>query len=229
MNLDNVVIETTRRCNLECAHCLRGPSEAIDMPIEIIESLFCQVDYIGALCFSGGEPSLPSGVFVIEETLRIAKEYGVDIGSFYIVTNGIAISERFIIACLRWFSYCQEKEYCSVQVSNDMWHAAEGQYDTDLLDGLGFFSRKHPEERKEYDPLDMGLANENGIGGREHIPYPIQDEILDGDCQATLYLNCNGEIITDCDLSYEIQEAYRLCYVSDLRETLKRISKQNEE
>lgn len=228
ISLSDVVIETTRRCNLRCEHCLRGDAEALDMDINYLRQLFEQVDSIGSITFSGGEPSLPQGVEVIEKTLELAKQYDVYVGSFYIATNGTAISERFVIACLRWYAYCEDPEMCGVQVSNDLWHSEQEGYDTTLLDGLSFFSRKHKDEGAEYTLIDSGLATENGIGERENIPCPIEDEITEDWCGATLYLNCYGEIIIDCDLAYSDQGAHKLCDVSLLKQVIDKISSEKE-
>jgi len=49
MDIYNLVIEVTRRCNMECEHCLRGEAENVDMDIKYIEKLFQKIDYISTL------------------------------------------------------------------------------------------------------------------------------------------------------------------------------------
>ena len=210
-----VIIEVTRRCNMECAHCLRGCQQNKDISIAHIDELLSRVDYINSITFTGGEPSL--NVKAIEYTLEQCKDRGIEVGSFYIATNGKIIDESFIIACLKWYAYCYEKGMCSVNVSNDGWHAEEGNYNTELLDGLSFFSRKHSEESVYYyqSAINEGNAYENGIGARENTDYgfKIDDELFfEGD----VYLNVNGDIISGCDWSYESQEEHKVCHVSEL-------------
>ena len=40
MHICNLIIEITRRCNLQCDHCLRGNAESIDLDITTIDTLF---------------------------------------------------------------------------------------------------------------------------------------------------------------------------------------------
>jgi MoaA/NifB/PqqE/SkfB family radical SAM enzyme len=37
-SVDSVVIEITRRCNMCCAHCLRGDAEAVDIQEKYIDA-----------------------------------------------------------------------------------------------------------------------------------------------------------------------------------------------
>ena len=54
----NLCLEITRRCNMACAHCLRGDAQNVDMSHEIIDRALENVLSIGSLTFTGGEPSL---------------------------------------------------------------------------------------------------------------------------------------------------------------------------
>ena len=58
MELNNVVIEVTRNCQLWCAHCLRGDAQNITISKEILDDFLSQVDWIYTLTITGGEPSL---------------------------------------------------------------------------------------------------------------------------------------------------------------------------
>ena len=53
-------IELTRKCNQKCSHCLRGPSENVDLSEEVIDSLFDNnnIYLIENLYLSGGEPTM---------------------------------------------------------------------------------------------------------------------------------------------------------------------------
>ena len=85
-NINDLVIEVTRRCNMSCDHCLRGDAQNKDIDIAYIESLIKQVNYIHAIAFTGGEPSL--NVSAIEQTLNLCKQYNVSVGSFYMPLMG---------------------------------------------------------------------------------------------------------------------------------------------
>ena len=55
LNIYNLVLEVTRRCNMCCAHCLRGEAQNMDMQKETIDKLLDQTDSISMVTFSGGE------------------------------------------------------------------------------------------------------------------------------------------------------------------------------
>ena len=119
----NLIIEVTRKCNTQCDHCLRGDRENKNIDYKFIDSLLNQVENINSVTFTGGEPSL--NVDAIEYFLQQCKEKDIYIGYFFIVTNGININASFVIACLKLYAYCEEKEMCQVLVSNDSYHAYE--------------------------------------------------------------------------------------------------------
>jgi hypothetical protein len=166
--------------------------------------------------FSGGEPSL--NVEIITYFLEQCKSKNIDLCSFYIATNGIKITEEFVVTCLKLYSYCYDKEACSVQVSNDMYHAFENTYDTILLDGLSFFSRKFSEEQYSYQNgksvLNEGRAREYVSTSRRVETSIIKTK--EDFRNAAIYLNCNGKIINGCDWSYANQTKHVLCSVENL-------------
>lgn len=60
-SVSNVVIEITRRCNMCCAHCLRGDAENIDIQERYIDAFLDSFEKgacISYIVFSGGEISL---------------------------------------------------------------------------------------------------------------------------------------------------------------------------
>ena len=58
MTVDQLTLEVTRRCNMNCAHCLRGDAQCLDMSKEVVDKVLQDIDYISFLFFTGGEPSL---------------------------------------------------------------------------------------------------------------------------------------------------------------------------
>ena len=220
MNISTLVIEVTRRCNMTCNHCLRGEAQNMNLKPEFVESLLSQVDEIGSVSFSGGEPSLAVGV--INHFLETAKRKKVEIGNFYIATNGLDITEDFILACIRLYAYCYEKGHCAVQVSNDIFHQDENSYDTELLDSLSFFGRKWDKEGFDFERgkslLSEGRGKENFTASRNVLVHSItsKDDFNDGE----IYLNCKGNIVSGCDWSYDSQDKDKmiLCQVDHLKE-----------
>lgn len=201
---------------MACEHCMRGDAQNKDIDYKHIDSLLSQCESIGNVTFTGGEPSM--NVPAIAYFLEKAKERNISMDSFYIATNGLKITEEFILVCLKLYSFSQYKENCAVNVSNDVFHANEGNYNTELLDGLSFFARKFSEEQYDYDRyrflIGEGRAKENFGDCRDNSITEIENkEDLDN---TDVVLNCNGQIINGCDWSYESQEEYVLCGVDNL-------------
>ncbi len=212
MDISNLVIEITRRCNMACSHCLRGEQENNNIDFKYIDSLLSQVNSISSVTFSGGEPSLYTEA--IEYFLNVAKRKRIEINEFYIATNGKSITEDFIITCLKMYSYCNEKETCKVDVSNDYFHAEDSNYNTELLSGLAFFNRKFEKEAEYYEGINQGYYLENYGDGRELEENSIYS--IDDFNDTAIYLNCLGEIINGCDWSYDNQNEHILCKVDEL-------------
>ena len=97
--IKNLCIEITRRCNMRCAHCMRGNAEAVDISLRHITNLLRHVRYIHHFNITGGEPSL--NVRAIRHILERVRAYDITVNDFYSVTNGSATSrsEEFIEAC----------------------------------------------------------------------------------------------------------------------------------
>jgi len=203
---------------MDCDHCLRGNVQNCDIDNKYIEAVFKKIDSIQSLSITGGEPSLvPEKIFFI---LEIAKKYKVDIGGFYIATNGKKISNEFIRAIFELYMYCDDKEEgCILNYSNDQYHGYciedenEYQRSISMLKAFSFTSTKYDssemnknEEINENRMLPEGKAinNFSAYGKRDIDIYSleIEEDCIIGD----IYLNCKGNILPHCDLSYETQD-----------------------
>lgn len=238
MEIYNFVIELTRRCNMTCPHCLRGELQKISQKREYLAELFSRVRYISTLTLTGGEPSIVP--HIIEMVIDIAQGYNVEIGSFYIATNGKRITPKFVEAVDRLHWYCTDNEMSRVDISNDIHHEEPiwTQAYEDLLDREfagkkweqtrdGFYSgRNFRDGRWTYA---MGGIIEQGRGGDwvaadrqlslDTIEVEADDEGNERVIEGTLYLNCKGWIINGCDWSFETQDDKdfegRICHVRD--------------
>ena len=54
----NLMLEVTRKCNMRCAHCMRGEQQEETMSSDTIQRLLEYVYGIEQLSITGGEPSL---------------------------------------------------------------------------------------------------------------------------------------------------------------------------
>lgn len=207
IHIDQLVIETTRRCNMCCEHCLRGDAENIDMETRYLDELLSRTNWIGTVVFSGGEPSL--AIPVMYRFYELAEQYQCVPDSFYIVTNGKANQKKLAHFCLDAFAESCEKETCGLSVSRDRFHE---ETDGSIFDGLNFltadkdmrsYEKKYPEWM-----IREGRAAENGMG-REPDPYGgfswelvPDEENPEAISIELLYLSANGHLYSDCNLSY---------------------------
>jgi len=203
MYIENLVIETTRKCNMTCGHCLRGDVENVDMDIKYIKALFKKVDSIGSITFTGGEPSL--AVDVIGDILKVAEKNKVGIGSFYIATNAKRITKDFINVLLCFWLYCDDNEMSEVHWSNDDYH----ENSKEAIKLLSVLSFAKPKYSKEYPFTEKSISPEGRGANWGYYRKPPEAEGFEVDGEdireGTLYLNCEGFLISGCDFSYETQ------------------------
>ena len=155
-SVDNVVIEITRRCNMCCAHCLRGDAEAVDIQEKYIDAFldsFANAGYISSLTFTGGEISL--NIPAIRYTLNAVRERNISVGSFYMVTNGKAVDKmaELALASLEWWNYCDDKDdySCGLCISSDDFHEEIPRESASILSGLRYNRNdKVTDFRKQY-------------------------------------------------------------------------------
>ena len=235
MRAYNVVIEVTRRCNMACEHCLRGEPQPMNMPEKYLRSFLRNISYISTITFTGGEPSLPSGCAGIERTLDVLNTYDVEVGSFYIATNGKRIGERFIQLIRRLYWRCSDNEVSRVDLSNDDWHHDTPHYMPDKLEPLNWELREDlighrtPNDRvRRWTPALLRQGRAKDWGEKDYSGDEIMWRENDWDddeleiSEGAIYLNCKGNVITGCDFSYKSQDdpANILCKAEDFDEVI---------
>lgn len=223
ININNLIIEITRKCNLRCDHCLRGDIQNIDINYKYIDSLFKQIDQIRILSISGGEPALVP--HIINYIIKSAKKYNVEISNYYLATNGTIATDDFILSLINIYLYCSDNGVTSVNISNDEYH------DVDLftlnnniekLSCLTFVRTMYNDIRNyQYNIIAQGRAEVNfdGIGLEVYEPEVSKnnDELY---IEGEIYLNCFGQIINSCNLSYDNQNKHIICDVDDFKNSM---------
>ncbi len=208
MHISQLVIEVTRRCQLECAHCLRGDTQPLDIGKKHIRRLIAdhRITSIGTITFTGGEPFLNTPA--IAYTVALLKEMEVEVQSFYIATNGIMFEKSNPItkACLGTildlWCLCYDNEYSQVQISIDEFHYTKIT-ENNLLKAFSFAG-----ERGE----DLTWERLIPEGRGEHATAAPQPNFQHNECSEEypedimIYLTAKGEVVWDCDLSYEHQD-----------------------
>lgn len=217
LQLSEFCIEVTRKCNMKCEHCLRGDAEAIHIDNKYITKALTNVESIGSLTFTGGEPSL--NIDAMQFTLDELKRLDITVFNFYIVLNGrkSCQNEKMLLLLLRLYQY-QEYECNSngigsmVQISKDKYHSHQKEQKNSIsyLSALSFFSVRE----NKYN-IDNIISEGRGFYiGRKQLSYD-ENVILEIDennirVETLIYLNAKGQICNDCDYSYNTQEENNL-------------------
>jgi organic radical activating enzyme len=206
MKIDHLAIEVTRRCNIQCEHCIRGYAQNVDIPLKYIDMILNRTESIGHFCPTGGEPSL--NIPAIQYFIDGCIERQITIDRFYISTNGINITQEFIDVCLDLYDMSIDKYHCCVQISNDKYHLKEKKYDDSLLSCLPFYRKRF------IDGSDMkGTIVYEGLAAKNNIQIAARNF---RSARGQLYLNAEGNIIDGDCWSYENQDNHKLCNIREL-------------
>lgn len=127
--VQNLQILITKKCNLNCNHCMRGKQENTSINHEIIDSILNQLINIGTLTIGGGEPLLEIEKikyifdYIIKSNI-IVEDYGI-------ITNGTIYSEEIIKLFDYMDSYIKrlndtpDTSYGKLYISYDIFHKTE--------------------------------------------------------------------------------------------------------
>ena len=241
LNIDNLIIEVTRKCNMKCQHCLRGSAQRKVISNHYIHKMMALIDNVGTITISGGEPTLAM------DKLHYIREciiYGdIDVQNFYMVTNGKSIPINDLAEWVYLMELaCSDNEISSVGFSFDRFHVQtlnyaqmvkqENNYNR-LKDKLeweygvtqsgcgGDFITKHSDNSWGYDSLiSEGRAKEMGVKSTSIDSF--EEDNWNDNIQFTeteLYLSCSGYIVAGCNWSYKSvdnKKDIRICHIDDI-------------
>ena len=204
MNVHNLVIEITARCNMRCAHCMRGDARHEDISGDVIDAVARNINYASNLTITGGEPGLRPRI--MQNLLSAFQARGVAVGDFYIVTNAKRVTREFECAVDAWLRYCEDNEVSGVAVSSDHYHDASSAAGVcrleDICESHGVeFDRKNNANyvkaigRGEY-VCNTGTPSRLGLG------YHIEDYDSYFEVE-TLVVDRHGRMLSDCDYSFD--------------------------
>ena len=213
VSFDTVMLEVTRKCNMNCAHCMRGEMRDFDMQLYALKELFSQTKSIKHLGLTGGEPSLAP--YVIKWIGYYANQYDCKIDSFFCATNAKHYSEEFVKELSNLYYLCENKDDCILTVSTDQFHSPADKTAMKNYRKLPFYNPVNEKgEIHKWEILNEGRAKANGLGqfSKPEIPYfyDVQLEGLNLKVSDVVYINALGELLLDSDMSYENQEDFSL-------------------
>jgi hypothetical protein len=206
------------------------------MKEEYLRNLLSQVNYISTVTFSGGEPTLPSGLKAIDMFIDLCYEYNVGVGNFYIVTNGKVWRSKLPRTIWRLYNLCDENDISGIDVSSDQFHESgyveRSDFRYRLQEALweeGITEdqleiRERGEIEHEYVIMEGRGKNFSGRDMHKELNALIwevynyeKEEPELSVREGNVYLNCKGNIITGCDWSFKSQdeEEQIICHSSD--------------
>lgn len=217
-----LVPEISRKCNIACRHCLRGPAQRKIMSEDVIDRIFEIFNMEQTeITFGGGEPTL--ALDVIESFVnRLNSLY-----AFYIVTNGKVYHKKLVELCDKLYNISEEQEMCGLAFSSDMFHEEFVSYDKltkniwkYTINEIEDYGEYYTEEReyirtldKKTDFSDAPLIEEgrakdlawHNIRPLE-APYLKLSEYQDNDIwiqDGLIYISYDGNLYSSCDMSYK--------------------------
>lgn len=221
IEFNTLVLEVTRRCNMNCEHCMRGKQQNKDVSHETIKALLQNTESISDITFTGGEASLNTDA--IKYTLELCKKYNIPVHAFYIATNGKEVSNDFLCTCLEWYAYviecgCED-EMGGLALSKDMFHEDIPIENENKLRGFSFFREDKFTDFNNISLLNLGKArNLSGFLKREKRYYK-PDISKYNDYLYNIYdiitITVDGDILSDCDYEYESTDDIKIGSVYD--------------
>jgi hypothetical protein len=180
------------------------------MTTDIIDKILDNTESIGELTFTGGEPLLNSEIikYAIDKIIN----NGINLSGFFMVTNGTIFDNELYFKLIELYWYCMgnyNEFYGGVAVSIDEFH--ENDEDSAIVKkwkSLKFYSNSKEHHGKfEGLLIDEGNANECGIGNRSLILNKVKYKVESDLCfEDMVYINANGDVLNDCDMSYQTQD-----------------------
>lgn len=173
-----IAFELTRKCNLKCAHCLRGEWQNLTMTKEVIDKMLEVSSGIDFIFFTGGEPFLAPDL--IEHIVDRVIALDFDAKYISVITNGTILNSlgiRSVQAMNRFAEWSYKKngieQAASITISNDIYHGTTPQEAVDFYSA--YVNEKYTKveiQEKETDQLEnLGRAKIN------HLPETIQVKV----------------------------------------------------
>ncbi len=232
----NVLFEVTRRCNLKCAHCMRGDAQNINLDEKHVDAFFELNKFrdIYSLDFSGGEPTLNPNIIAYTVDKIINEK--IPVSEIGLVTNGQIYSEVIVDAFSKFTDYRRQqaielytrknlntlleeaktKKYSSISLSDDWYHEdVKQEVKTNYLkseDKINISS--HPVFAKDLIKTGRSTSGKE-VDYKIDLKYGVRD-IEDCVIQSYIYLTANGELTTTGIGTFEDMDTLNMGKVEDM-------------
>lgn len=234
MHINNLTLCLTRKCQLSCSHCMRGPAQKLTMDPQVVYDLMGQGLKIESLLLTGGEPTLaPDIMRLVGDGLHMTS---TEVGSVSMVTNGISFTKKPMEAFdwIHRFTTNMHDDTSFITISKDQWHKFER--DDPIRDNLSEHPLFHGERGEIQTNQLLVVGNwDKTTGGYgesdEHVPN--LEKFKAGECHNcpnamggfNVVVTAKGNVVLSENMSYKQEDdpANILCHVADLRKTLEEI------
>lgn len=218
----SLIVEVGRQCTMSCPHCLRGPQEVLENTFDNVKRLIDQLASIDTIVFTGGEP------FLYQELIIAVIDYimqnRIVCEGFYIATNGTIMSYTLMNKLCKFYQYCNAfgyetgvfsdnySSFSLLEISIDKYHDKLSEKNLSFFNMYRFCQLREDDYNRE-NLINQGNTYLNKLSCRNPNFEPtsfyyehINDELMIEE----VYLNSDGYILPDCDLSYETQRSWTI-------------------
>lgn len=212
VNIQNLALEITNKCNLECENCInKNENNEITMSSEIINSTFSQINRINNLHIYGGEPTLVLNKMV--EIFQSIIAYHIKLDQLLVTTNGSCYQPE-LIELLNYIDlygkYASKKLNVKFNILRDEHHKKAlrelGMYQEALLNIKKYMESNYFNGFIKEPNVITKSNNFSNI----YVTYMNKMKLYspkNGICYIGPIITVNPKgIITECDASIEEQE-----------------------
>lgn len=223
-----VMFELTRRCDMQCSHCLRGDAEGLDMDWNMVRKTMDTFgSYSDKFSFGGGEAILkPKLVAQFRQQLAWSGINTQWMESMWIVSNGKRLMKQDAEALKYGIESAEEAEPIvkeliklsryipiTLAISTDPFHdkGAEERYRyiEDMFEHHDEITVCQHGPRESFSDLV-------GMGRQQYGGIEVKVSATEEDCNL-IYVSVKGDIYPSCDLSYNFMDQFTetaLCFGS---------------
>lgn len=226
----DLMFEVTRKCNMNCPHCMRGEPQNVSITKKVVDATLDEIGALNRLFLTGGEPFLePEMIDYIVDGVIKRK---IPVFQFGVTTNGIIknpqiansinkITQYIADNCADNMDKKQLRMIGKITVSCDDYHDP-----VDIVDTMKFYrkylnnhsvivrEKPYKEDEIEYI-LFMGRAKNLILKPNKRFRYKVAPFRLsflrnakgeDVGIETTIQIGADGKILAGEDCSYEQQD-----------------------
>ena len=231
-----IAFELTRKCNLKCAHCLRGEWQNLTMTKEVIDKMLEVSSGIHNIFFTGGEPFLAPDL--IEHIVDRVIALDFDAKYISVITNGTILNSlgiRSVQAMNRFAEWSYKKngieQAASITISNDIYHGTTPQEAVDFYSAYVDEKYTKVKIQERNDTIgNAGRAKKNHVATNDMpvvYAYPRRIRITeDNVVPCMLHLSPKGDLTVAEFKTWEEKDANPIGNI--MEESLVRMFERNQ-